>query len=317
MSHYEIRFTFFLPLNIGLTVGSHKDILDWRQRVRAGVVGMMPGGWTTVDDRIAAKIRESGFTGVSCFFDDALDAGEPVLDRLKSVLDTAGLRTAQVNARYESLVDPDKVLRDKGIKSVQKMCGVAHRLDAAYLFVRPGGLSPNGPWCPHPDNRRPETIDRLVQSLKEIVLAAEAESVRLGIEGHVVSPLDSPERVREVIERVDSLALGFNADPVNFFGTLGDVYNSTSLIHRIFDNLDPYIVGAHAKDIEVEDRLVLHIREVPLGDGRLDQETFLRRFEAACPDGFVLIEHLSDELIPKAKASLDAAVLRAGLNWRE
>jgi sugar phosphate isomerase/epimerase len=141
--------------------------------------------------------------------------------------------------------------------------------------------------------------------------------VPLGIEGHVVSPLDTPERVREAIERVGSPAMRFNADPVNFVGTLADVYDSAPLLNRLFDLLGPFTVAAHAKDVDVEDRHVLHIREVVIGEGRLDQETFLRRFEAACPDGFVLIEHLPDDRVPKAKAALDAAARRAGLRWKE
>jgi sugar phosphate isomerase/epimerase len=278
---------------------------------------MMPGDWRRVDAGVAARIRAAGFTGVSCVFSDPFDADDRSVDRLKEFLDDAGLRAAQTNALYESLVNPDEALRRRGVAGVQRMCHVARRLDACFLYVRPGSLNPNGHWWPHPDNHKPETIDRLAQSLKDIVPVAESEGVRLGIEGHVVSPLDTPERVREVIERVGSPALRFNVDPVNFVGTLRDVYDSTPLLNRLFDCLGPYTISAHAKDVDVEDRHVLHIREVVIGEGRLDQETFLRRFEAACPDGFVLIEHLPDDLVPKAKAALDAAARRAGLRWKE
>lgn len=270
-----------------------------------------------MDAGVAARIRAAGFTGVSCVFSDPFDADDRSVDRLKEFLDDGGLRAAQANALYESLVSPDRALRRRGVAGVQRMCQVARRLDACFLYVRPGSLNPNGHWWPHPDNHKAETIDRLVQSLKEIVRVAESEGVWLGIEGHVVSPLDTPERVREVIEQVGSPALRFNADPVNFVGTLRDVYDSAPLLNRLFDVLGPHTVSAHAKDVDVEDRHVLHIREVVIGEGRLDQETFLRRFEAACPDGFVLIEHLPDDLVPKAKAALDAAAQRAGLWWKE
>ena len=278
---------------------------------------MVPDNWRSLDAEVAARVRALGFTGVGCFFNDPFDADDRGLETLRAVLEDAGLRVAQANARYECLVNPDEALRRTGVAAVQRMCGVARRLDAGFLYVRPGSLNPNGHWWPHPDNCRQETLDRLVQSLKEIVPIAESEGVTLGVEGHVLSPLDTPERVRELIERVSSHALRFNADPVNFVGTLRDVYDSAPLVNRMFDLLGPYTISAHAKDVDVEDRLVLHIREVVIGEGRLDQVTFLRRFDAACPDGFVLIEHLPDDLVPKAKAGLDSAARRAGIEWKQ
>ena len=268
---------------------------------------MVPDNWRSLDAEVAARVRALGFTGVGCFFNDPFDADDRGLETLRAVLEDAGLRVAQANARYECLVNPDEALRRTGVAAVQRMCGVARRLDAGFLYVRPGSLNPNGHWWPHPDNCRQETLDRLVQSLKEIVPIAESEGVTLGVEGHVLSPLDTPERVRELIERVSSHALRFNADPVNFVGTLRDVYDSPRAES----------LKAAVPDPDVEDRLVLHIREVVIGEGRLDQVTFLRRFDAACPDGFVLIEHLPDDLVPKAKAGLDSAARRAGIEWKQ
>jgi hypothetical protein len=39
--------------------------------------------------------------------------------------------------------------------------------------------------------------------------------------------------------------------------------------------------------------------------------------QATCPDGYLLIEHLPDGEVPRSKAAVDAALARAGLNWRE
>jgi hypothetical protein len=53
------------------------------------------------------------------------------------------------------------------------------------------------------------------------------------------------------------------------------------------------------------------------GEGLLDLAAFCRRFEECCPDGFALIEHLPDSLVPAAKRGLDAALARAGIDWRD
>ena len=139
----------------------------------------------------------------------------------------------------------------------------------------------------------------------------------LALEGHVVSSLDTPERLREVFEAVGSPALRHNVDPVNLIGGLPDAYDTTAFLGRLFAVLGPYIVAAHAKDLRVENRLVLHLEECVIGEGLLDQATFLDLFEATCPNGYVMIEHLPDGKVPAAKRALDAAAERAGLIWRD
>jgi len=278
---------------------------------------MMPADVRTVDEATARRIRGAGFTGVSVVLPDPLAPTREELIRVREVLAGAGVRVAQANPRYEALVNPDEARRKEGVRVLRQACLCARWLEAGNVYVRPGSLNPRGHWLPYPGNTSPETIDRLIRSLREVVPAAEDEGVILAVEGHVTSPLETPERVRAVIEAVGSPALRFNVDPVNFVGTLADAYSSTDFLNRMFDTLGEYTVCAHVKDLAVEERLVLHIAECVPGDGLLDMETFLRRFDAACPDGYALIEHLPDDKIPRAKQAVDAAAARAGLTWRE
>jgi len=278
---------------------------------------MMPADVRTVDEATARRIRSAGFTGVSVVLPDPLAPTREELIRVREVLADAGVRVAQANPRYEALVNPDEARRKEGVRVLRQACLCARWLEAGNVYVRPGSLNPRGHWLPYPGNTSPETIDRLIRSLREVVPAAEDEGVILAVEGHVTSPLETPERVRAVIEAVGSPALRFNVDPVNFVGTLADAYSSTDFLNRMFDTLGEYTVCAHVKDLAIEERLVLHIAECVPGDGLLDMETFLRRFDAACPDGYALIEHLPDDKIPRAKQAVDAAAARAGLTWRE
>ena len=55
-----------------------------------------------------------------------------------------------------------------------------------------------------------------MDSLKQVCAAAEEYGVLLAVEGHVLSILDTPGRVVELIDAVGSDALRFNMDPVNF-----------------------------------------------------------------------------------------------------
>jgi sugar phosphate isomerase/epimerase len=91
-------------------------------------------------------------------------------------------------------------------------------------------------------------------------------------------------------------------DPINFIRDLETAYDTTALIHELFDGLGPYIAAAHIKDVYVENRHVIHISETIPGDGIFDFDTFFRRFEALLPEGYGFIEHLPESQIPQAQA---------------
>ncbi len=128
-----------------------------------------------------------------------------------------------------------------------------------------------------------------------------------------MTTLDSPEVVREVIESIGSAAVRVNLDPVNFVDRLETLYGSTALIDRVFDELGSYAVSGHVKDIYAEDRLVVHLSETVLGDGLFDLERYLMRFEEAIPDAYLIVEHLPEELVPRAKSTLDDLLSKLGV----
>ncbi len=245
------------------------------------------------------------------------DQVEPAaLEQARAVLAEEGVRVCQSNARYPALVHPDPVTRAEGVRLAQAACRAAARLDAAYQLIRPGSLNPTGDWRPHRDNHTTETRDRLVESLRQVCRVADDEGVTIGLECHVISPLDSPRRVREVIEGVGSKSLKYNADAVNFVGSFSDAYDTPRVLEGIFSELGSHVVSAHVKDVCLGERLVVHIDECVPGEGIFDLVTFMRLYEQHNPDGYAIIEHLPDAKIPQAKAGVDAALERAGIAWR-
>ena len=280
-----------------------------------GVVGLVPPDPLEITPDVARRVREAGFTGVSCFFSEPLRYSEDDAHRIRQALLQGGVVCAQANARYPDLVHPDPAQRAEGVRQMRHMCRIARALEACILYVRPGSRNPAGSWYPHPENRSPETRRVLVESLRQVADTAEELGVTLALEGHVLSPLWSAEVVREVLKAVNSPALRFNMDPVNFVGCVEDAYDTTSLLGRLFDLLGPYTVGAHAKDFLLQNRLVLHVEETVIGRGLMDQATFLQLMDRWCPDGFVLIEHLPDEDIPEARDALNRFAQEAGVEW--
>ena len=281
--------------------------------MKLGVAGMMPSSWRQIDLAATQRVRRAGFCGASLFIQDPLAAEEDQVLRVKAAFDQAGLEVAQANGWYEVLVHPDEERRSAGIRGLGALCRIARWVAAPTVYVRPGSLNPNGAWWPHPENHTQQTFDRLVDSMRRVCLDAEQEDVILGIEGHVLSPLDSAQRIADLFSAVGSRILKFNVDPVNFVGTVPDVYDTGRVVNELFDLLGADTVAAHAKDCALGDALVVHIEEVVLGTGFMDYETFLRRFEACCPGGYMLIEHLPDEKVPQARQAILQLAGRLGI----
>ena len=245
---------------------------------------------------------------------DAVTAAE--VARFKEILARRGLAVGQLaGSRAGGLVSGDDAERAHTVRFMQQLCRLARRLGAPTTYLRPGSMNPRGPWLPHPRNRSQEVLDLLVDSARQVCAVAEGEGVLVAVEGGVVSPLYSPERIEAFITAVDSPALGFNQDPVNLIGSLEQAYDTGALIADSFDRLGRWTFSAHVKDFTLVEALLPHFEEAEIGAGMLDQAAFLSRLQATRPGVHAYIEHLPTERFGAAVAAVTAISRSAGIQW--
>lgn len=274
--------------------------------MRLGVVGMC-SDFRTVTAEELSNIKALDFTGVSFHFRSADIPNVPAdaVQRCAHLLGVAQLTLVQFGITYdECLFHPDAAIRAAGIASVVRGMSTAVALGAQHYLFRPGSLNPDGAWTSHRDNYLPESMARLIDTLKPIAEQAERHELTLVMETHAVSIMDSPEVCRDVVERVGSDRLRIVMDFVNHFQTLRQVYDSAARLNHIFDVMGPIAPMAHVKDISVQNGLVLHLNEEVPGEGELELGVALKRFDAMYPNGYGLIEHLPVEKIPLAAANV-------------
>lgn len=263
--------------------------------MRLGGVDEWFGGWKNLDEAVVRKVAALGFSGLGLHYPgDPLE--QPLDDalRIKALLDQHNIRIVQFWGQYPCIISPDEAARREGVRIGRNIVQRAAELGAITASMRPTSLHPGSDWGPHPANYAPETEDRLVRSLSEIAEACEQYAIPITLEVHVTTTLRDAETIRRIIERTGSRWIKVNADLVNFISDFHTAYNTTALIHHVFDVLGPYILTAHLKDVVVDAPLVVHISEARPGTGLMDWDTLLQRFEALLPDGYALIEHLTD-----------------------
>ncbi|MYF99482.1 sugar phosphate isomerase/epimerase [Candidatus Poribacteria bacterium] len=274
--------------------------------MRLGVVGICSDFRTLNQEEIDA-VQKLQFTGVSYHFASSnipLVSPEEIT-RCRFLLEKAQLDLVQFGITYsECLFDPSVSVREAAIEAVNCGMRVARELGAHHYLFRPGSLNPDGAWTSHKDNYLPESMERLIETLKPIAENAERETLTLVMETHAVSIMDSPETCREIVESVGSDRLRIVMDFVNHFQTLRQVYESEARLNHIFDVMGPIAPMAHIKDIRVENGLVLHLNEEVPGEGELEIGVALKRFNELYPDGYGLIEHLPLEKIPLANTNV-------------
>lgn len=282
--------------------------------MHVGVVGMIPGDFSLVNDQLTHRISSMGFTGVGAHLaGDPNAVSDQTIQNMRGALDHFGIALVQFWGAYPSIITPDDSARKSAVRVVQDIVRLGKKFDAMTVGVRPTSMHASHPWWPHPDNYLPETEDRLVTSLREIAKACEEHGIPIALECHVTSTLSSPQAVRRIIERTESPWVKMNMDPINFVKDIHTAYHTTDLINELFDNLGPYVASTHVKDVYVEDRHVVHISETVPGDGIFDFDTFFPRLEATLPNGYALVEHLPESLIPQAGAFVHKKLNQLGI----
>jgi sugar phosphate isomerase/epimerase len=253
------------------------------------------GGWNNITEEIAQKVNALGFTGLGLHYNgDPMEQPLEEALRIKKILDDHNIQIVQFWGSYPCIICDNEDDRREGVRIGRNTVQRSAELGSHVASIRPTSLHPTSQWGPHPMNYAPETEDRLVRSLSEIAEVCEGYKTPICLEVHVTTTLRDAESIRRIIERTGSSWIKVNADLVNFVSDFKAAYDTTTLINQVFDVLGPYIYTAHLKDVKVDAPLVVHISECLPGTGLLDWDTLLTRFEKLLPDGFALIEHLTD-----------------------
>ena len=285
-----------------------------------GVAALVRGDWRTIDRATLENVASHGFRTVQMRVDDPFDVPDAEVERVRDLYAEFDFPMPQTVGNYGGdLCSDDAAARSRSIAFVQEMVRLSARLACPNTYFRPGSMNRNGGWLPHPLNRTPEVFDRLVDSARQICEVAESEGVLIAIEGGVVCPIYSAQRVCDFIDAAGSPCLRFNMDPVNFVGSIEQAYDTTGLINEFYELLPDRIIGAHAKDFTLVEGLLPHFEESIIGQSEslLDEQAFLKGMQRVAPGSHILIEHLPDEKIPLAAQGLRRAAAEAGINWEE
>ena len=141
--------------------------------------------------------------------------------------------------------------------------------------------------------------------------------------------IGSVAQVKRMFEEVDADNLGLICDPTNYFDD-SNIDKVDETLHSIFDTLSPYMKIAHAKDIkratdvgekhaDIDADASHSFRgsgsvELPAaGLGVLNYDLYVKLLAKDHPNIPLIIEHLDEGDIDRAKQFVDGTLKRVGV----
>jgi sugar phosphate isomerase/epimerase len=286
--------------------------------MRLGITGLLPPDVAAVDAAAIRRVRALGFTGTALSIDNppAAIATERARE-IGRIAAGEGVDLVEYGHYQTSFVDPDDGVRAETLATVREACRVARAAGCATVIAGIGSLNPAGQWFPHADNYTPATRERLIGALAEAAAVAANEGIVLALECHVTTSLRSAATARVVLDAVGSPALKIHLDPVNWM-TFETVYDNGPAIDKMYATLGAaHLSGAHSKGVRVENELIVHLNEIHTGavGDVIDHAAVLRGLAQLPGDPYLVIEHLTVEQMPGARAHLLAVAGGLGLSF--
>ena len=219
-------------------------------------------------------------------------ATEDDIKRVKDLLGEVGLVPATSSAGC-SPFSPDPRQAKEWKKLITDRIKVASKMGIQSLRMSGGSMDPKNRWMHHPENHTQKALDLYVEHTMQLKAVAEDYRVMLVPETTNFTILDSIQRMKEYVDRVDSPYVKLIVDFVNKLSAY-TVYQNTRFIKCAVATLGDRIGVFHVKDIQVADKLLVsHIDEAPMGDGILDHAAIIEASNQLEPWKTFSLEHFS------------------------
>jgi len=272
-------------------------------------------------DETAKRIRAYGFDTVQLNlefkdwrFDD--DNSPAACQAVRETFRGNGLSIAAI-AGYLNPIARDPARRRANLDRMKAMLERALDLGSPYVATETGSLHPQDDWAPHPDNETPAAFDQTCAAADELARhAAECGAVLL-LEPSVGNVVDTPAKAQTLMREIGSPALGLVADPANYVDD-GNLARADEVQRDMFARTAPYLKLAHAKDVRridgaprerhhhMGDPTLYGDMEYPsAGLGDLNYGLYLSLLKQHCPDIPLIVEHLEEADVARAKAFID------------
>ena len=279
------------------------------------------GSFRDMNIQLIKQIKDIGFRVLG--FDVDLTSTDDDIKRFNDFFGELDLEVGLVATQgdWSSMVHPDKNKEKEDKQKIIKTLEIARKIGATGLQVSIGSMDPINVWKFHPENHTQKALDRLVKNAQELAPYAEDSGCMITPETTQWAIVNSIERMKEYVDRVDSPHMKITVDFVNHM-TSARMYESGRFIRCAVATLGDRIGAFHIKDAAPAmghpGPNVVHIDEAPMGTGVMDHETMIKVSTQLEPWKLFALEHIRDIVLVKRSYDYIQGVANSiGHKWTE
>ncbi len=296
-------------------------------------VGIFNGYYPYSLETSIEKIKAHGFSTVQldlAFKDMDFSPGNVTHEKcvkVRNAFREANLPICTVSG-YTNIVHPDEAERKRRVNHLKAIIRHTRDCGTAYVVSETGTFNPDSDWVHHPRNKTEEGYEICVKNIADLVREAYDHGAVFLVENYVNNVIGSIEEVLRLFNDINHPALGLMMDPTNYFDD-ANIDHIDATLQRIFRAVGDKIRVAHGKDCkrtdaEEEKHADLDASEahsfrgagaveLPApGKGSLNYELYFKLLSKRHPNIPVIIEHLDEEDIPRAKRFVNETLKKAG-----
>ena len=259
---------------------------------------MLLGGTVTGSYRNPAEWEEllvrSRYKAITAPFHCGMCRDE--IDAYLEITERHGVTIAEIGG-WRNLLNPDERQAAEAMAYAKGQLRLADETGIPCCVNIVGTASTAGWDAADRSNFTPETYERIIASVREIL-----DEVRPSRAFYCIEPMpwmvpDSPEAYLQLIRDVDRPQFGAHMDFVNMINCPRRYLAPEAFVEECFRLLGPYIKSTHIKDTRMHPtNLTTLLEECSPGEGTLDYAKVLRIMETYLPaDAPVLLEHMQTE----------------------
>jgi sugar phosphate isomerase/epimerase len=297
-------------------------------------VGIFTGYFPYTLVETAQKIRALNFNTVQLdvnFKDMDLATDQITSDKCKKIRDTFRRYNLPISciSGYTNLVHPNADKRKANLVHLKQLIRFANELGSPYVISESGTFDNDSDWVHHPKNKTEEGYEDCRDVIADLVDYARENDVTFLVETYVNNVIGSIEETQRLFADIDDPHLGLLMDPTNYFEE-HNINKMDQTLNQIFNAISDKIKISHAKDVKLAsssqgvqmadiDASEAHalrgvgMIELPApGLGSLNYDLYLKRLSQHHPNIPIIIEHLEESDVPRAKKFLDERLMANG-----
>lgn len=301
-------------------------------------VGIFTGYFPHELEESAKRIKAIGFNTVQLdlrFKDLDMTEGQITREKAKRVRDTFRAHDLPICcvSGYTNITHPDKTERARRTEHLKQVIRHARELGSPYVISETGTFNAESDWVHHPKNKTEEGFEECRAAIADLAQTAYDHGAVFCLETYVNNVVGSVAETVRMFAQVDHPGLGLLMDPTNYFEA-HNIGEMDKTLHQIFDTLSDKITVAHAKDVmltsagtaekhaDIGDEAAFEghtfrgVGQIELpapGLGALNYDIYLTRLAEKHSNIPMIIEHLDESDVTRAKKFVDGKLVQHGL----